>query len=50
LESIPAYLTAGAVAVGLGGALLGDVLSTGDTAALGRRVTTALVAARAVAE
>jgi 2-dehydro-3-deoxyphosphogluconate aldolase/(4S)-4-hydroxy-2-oxoglutarate aldolase len=41
------YLRAGAVAVGLGGSLIGDALDTGDVDALAARAATALAAVRA---
>ncbi len=37
IEQVPDYLAAGAVAVGMGGALLGDAALGGDLAELGRR-------------
>lgn len=45
LDDIPAYLDAGAVAVGLGGALMGDALVTGDVEALADRAARALALA-----
>lgn len=44
IEDVAAWLTAGAVAVGLGGPLLGDALEGGSTEALRRRVHAALAA------
>jgi 2-dehydro-3-deoxyphosphogluconate aldolase/(4S)-4-hydroxy-2-oxoglutarate aldolase len=38
LDLVPAYLAAGALAVGVGGPLLGDAISGGDLAALAARV------------
>jgi 2-dehydro-3-deoxyphosphogluconate aldolase/(4S)-4-hydroxy-2-oxoglutarate aldolase len=46
IDDIPAWLRAGAVTVGLGGPLLGDVLDGGSTDALRRRATAALEAVR----
>jgi 2-dehydro-3-deoxyphosphogluconate aldolase/(4S)-4-hydroxy-2-oxoglutarate aldolase len=46
LDAVADYLAAGALAVGLGGALLGDALRTGDTAALAERAGRALASAR----
>ena len=43
---VAAYLAAGAVAVGLGGSLLGDALAGGDLTALKGRAAEALAAAR----
>lgn len=48
LDAIADYLGAGAVAVGLGGPLIGDALSTGDTAALAKRARRAIAAAQRV--
>jgi 2-dehydro-3-deoxyphosphogluconate aldolase/(4S)-4-hydroxy-2-oxoglutarate aldolase len=45
LDAIRDYLSAGAVAVGLGGPLIGDALKTGDTAALAERARRALAMA-----
>ena len=42
LEQIADYIAAGAVAVGLGGPLIGDALGGGSTAALGERARAAL--------
>jgi 2-dehydro-3-deoxyphosphogluconate aldolase/(4S)-4-hydroxy-2-oxoglutarate aldolase len=39
LASVPAYLTAGAVAVGVGSPLIGDAASGGDLDALGQRTS-----------
>ncbi len=46
LEEIPAYLAAGAVAVGLGGPLIGDALAGGSLSELRARAGTALNAVR----
>ncbi len=46
LEEIPAYLRAGAVAVGLGGPLVGDALTGGSLAELRARADAALRAVR----
>lgn len=43
---IPAYLRAGAIAVGVGGPLIGDALATGDVVALRDRAATILAAAK----
>lgn len=42
LDAIPAWITAGAVAVSLGGPLLGDAFAGGDLSALGSRARRAL--------
>jgi 2-dehydro-3-deoxyphosphogluconate aldolase / (4S)-4-hydroxy-2-oxoglutarate aldolase len=47
LSDIPAYLEAGAVAVGLGGPLLGDALAGGSLSALRDRASVALEAVAA---
>lgn len=49
IETIGAYLDAGAVAVGLGSPLIGDALRTGDVQPLGLRARAALDAAAAPA-
>ncbi len=49
LESVPDYLAAGAIAVGMGGPLIGDALDTGDLDALAvrtRRVLAVVAEAR----
>lgn len=49
VELVPEYLAAGAIAVGMGGPLVGDALSGGDLAALAdraRRVLSAIARAR----
>ncbi|MEV4466477.1 bifunctional 4-hydroxy-2-oxoglutarate aldolase/2-dehydro-3-deoxy-phosphogluconate aldolase [Micromonospora echinofusca] len=46
LDDVPGYLRAGAVAVGLGGPLVGDAASGGDLDALRARVRTYLAAVR----
>jgi 2-dehydro-3-deoxyphosphogluconate aldolase/(4S)-4-hydroxy-2-oxoglutarate aldolase len=45
VESVPEYLAAGAIAVGMGGPLLGDALDGGDLAALADRARRVLDAA-----
>lgn len=47
-DEVADYLTAGAVAVGLGSPLIGDALRTGDTSDVRRRAGAALDAARGV--
>lgn len=45
-EDIPAYLRAGAIAVGVGGPLIGDSLATGDLTGLRARAAAVLAAAK----
>ncbi|MER7457895.1 bifunctional 4-hydroxy-2-oxoglutarate aldolase/2-dehydro-3-deoxy-phosphogluconate aldolase [Micromonospora sp. NPDC126480] len=46
LDDVPGYLAAGAIAVGVGGPLVGDAASGGDLAALRARARTYLTAVR----
>ncbi len=46
LDDVPGYLRAGAIAVGVGGPLVGDAASGGDLAALRARARTYLAAVR----
>jgi 2-dehydro-3-deoxyphosphogluconate aldolase / (4S)-4-hydroxy-2-oxoglutarate aldolase len=50
IDDIPAYLAAGAIAVGLGGPLFGNVLNDGDFAGLQKRARGAVEAVRQARE